>query len=52
MQENIMRGGVPQRRPDGTRFLSRSVRSVVEKVRIDLRLWQLAAALEKAIVQD
>ena len=44
-----MRGGVPQRRPDGSRFLSRPVRSVDEEVRLNLRLWRLAAALEKAV---
>jgi hypothetical protein len=49
VQENIMRGGIPQRRPDGTRFLSRPVRSVDEEVRINLRLWQLAVALERAV---
>lgn len=49
VQENIMRGGIPQRRPDGTRFMSRPVRSVDEEVRLNLRLWQLATALEKAV---
>ena len=49
VQENIMRGGVPQRRPDGSRFLSRAVRSADEEVRVNLQLWRLAAALEKAV---
>ena len=49
VQENIIRGGVPQRRPDGSRFLSRPVRSVDKEVRLNLKLWQLAASLEKAI---
>jgi hypothetical protein len=49
IQEHIIRGGVPQRRQDGSRFLSRPVRSVEEEVRLNLRLWQLAASLEKAI---
>ena len=49
VQENIMRGGVPQRRPDGSRFLSRAVRSVDEEVKLNLRLWRLAAALERAV---
>jgi hypothetical protein len=49
VQENIMRGGIPQSRPDGSRFLSRPVRSVDEEVRLNLKLWQLAAALEKAV---
>ena len=52
VQENIMRGGIPQRRPDGSRFLSRPVRSVDEEVRLNLRLWQLAAALEKAVTRN
>ena len=49
VQENIMRGGISQRRPDGTRFMSRAVRSVEEEVRLNLRLWQLAAELERAV---
>lgn len=49
VQENVIRGGVPQRRPDGSRFLSRAVRSVDEEVRLNLKLWQLAANLEKAV---
>lgn len=52
IQENIMRGGVPQRREDGSRFLSRPVRSVDEEVRLNLRLWRLAAALEKAVASN
>jgi hypothetical protein len=52
VQENIMRGGVPQSRPDGTRFMSRPVRSVDDEVRINLRLWQLAVALEKAVTRN
>jgi hypothetical protein len=49
VQENIIRGGIPQRRPDGSHFLSRAVRSVDEEVRLNLKLWQLAASLEKAV---
>ena len=49
VQENIMRGGIPQRRPDGSRFLSRPVRSVDEEIRLNLKLWKLAAELEKAV---
>jgi Domain of unknown function (DUF932) len=52
VQENIMRGGVPQSRQDGSRFPSRPVRSVDEEVRLNLRLWRLAAALEKAVTSN
>jgi hypothetical protein len=49
VQENLMRGGVPQRREDGTRFRSRPIRSVDEEVRLNLALWRLAVNLERAI---
>jgi hypothetical protein len=49
VQENLMRGGIPQRREDGTRFRSRSTTSVDEEVRLNIALWQLAVNLEKAI---
>jgi hypothetical protein len=49
VQENLMRGGIPQRKADGSCFLSRPVRSVDEEVRLNLKLWQLASQLEKAI---
>jgi hypothetical protein len=49
IQENIMRGGIPQRREDGSTFRSRSVKSVDEEVRLNLALWRLAGNLERAI---
>jgi hypothetical protein len=49
VQENIMRGGVRQKREDGTTFRTRAVKSVDEEVRLNIAFWQLAANLEKAI---
>src|SRR5262249_44857548 len=49
VHENIMRGGIPQRRSDGSRIRSRPVIRVEEEVWVNRSLWQLAAALERAI---
>jgi hypothetical protein len=49
VQENILRGGILQRREDGSAYRSRAVTSVDEEVRLNLSLWRLAANLEKAI---
>lgn len=49
VQENLMRGGVRQRREDGTTYRSRPIASLDEEVRLNLALWRLAVNLEKAI---
>lgn len=48
-QENILRGGVRQRRADGSRIRSRAVRDVDRNVQINRDLWRIAADLERAL---
>jgi hypothetical protein len=49
VQENIMRGGVRQKREDGTTFRTRAIQSVDAEIDINQALWQLAANLETAL---
>jgi hypothetical protein len=42
VQEALLRGGVPFRRPDGSQGLSRPVRGIDDVVSINQRLWRLA----------
>jgi hypothetical protein len=48
-QENIMRGGIKQKREDGTTFRTRAIQSVDAEIDINQALWQLAANLETAM---
>lgn len=41
VQEHIIRGGVRQRRADGSRIRSRAVNSILEDVRLNRELWKL-----------
>ena len=41
VQENLIRGGVQQRRRDGRQFRSREVSSISENVRLNRALWKL-----------
>lgn len=41
VQENVIRGGVRQRRGDGSRVRSRAVGSITENVRLNRALWRL-----------
>lgn len=49
VQEAILRGGVRQRRGDGSRIRSRAVRNVDRNVQINRDLWRVAADLERAL---
>jgi hypothetical protein len=42
VQENAIRGGIWQRRADGSRIRSRRVQAIAEEVRLNRALWRLA----------
>lgn len=51
VQENLIRGGVRQRRVDGSRIRSRAVNSIVEDQRINKGLWMLTEEMARIKMQ-
>jgi hypothetical protein len=47
VQENVIRGGVPQRRRNGRLFRSREVGSIAENVRLNRALWRLTEEMAR-----
>jgi hypothetical protein len=51
VQENLIRGGVQQRRRNGRRFRSREVSSIAENVRLNRALWKLTEEMARIRLQ-
>jgi hypothetical protein len=51
VQENLLRGGIWQRRPGGRRLRSREVRSIGENVRLNRALWRLTEETARVRIQ-
>ena len=49
IQENLIRGGVTQRRTDGSRIRSRGVKNIKEDIRINQALWTLTEEMSRLI---
>jgi hypothetical protein len=45
IQENVIKGGVRQRRSDGSRIRSKEVKSIDEDTKLNRMLWSMTAKM-------